>query len=135
MTDEPMVSNESILIDLKKYGGEGFLEMMYPPYSRVAEMDNVIAGIVIKVDDKGNVVRDMTGKADAILLKTLCYVESGPFERTKESFFKYTDKLDAVRRGNGERLYKEMLEAIAKIDNGDTSPSADSPGAESGSSA
>ena len=109
--------------------------MMYPPYSRVAEMDNIIAGIIVKFDDKGNIIRNMAGKADAILLKALCYVESGPFERTKESFFAYTDKLDNIKRGNGQKLYNEMLAVIERIDAGETSPSADSPGAESGSSA
>ena len=129
------VSNESILIDLSKYGGEGFLEMMYPPYSRIAETDNLVAGIMLKVGEDGNIIRNMAGKADAVLLKTLSYVETGPFERTKESFFAYTDKLDAVRRGNGEKLYNDMLAATKEIDDGVTSPSADSPAAESGSSA
>lgn len=129
------VSNESILIDLSKYGGEGFLEMMYPPYSRIAETDNLVAGIMLKIGEDGNIIRNMAGKADAVLLKTLCYVETGPFERTKESFFEYTDKLDAVKRGNGEKLYNDMLAAIKEIDDGVTSPSADSPAAESGSSA
>ena len=129
------VSNESVLIDLKKYGGEGFLEMMFPPLSRSAEMDNIIAGMLVKMDENGNVVRNPSGNAEAILLKVLCYVESGPFERTKESFYAYTDKLDSIRRGNGQGLYNEMLEAIKRIDEGETSPSADSPVAESGSSA
>ena len=129
------MTDESILIDLKKYGGEGFVEMMFPPLSRSAEMDNIIANMLIKIDDNGKVIRNNTGGAEAILLKMLCYVESAPFDRTKESFFAYTDKLDAVKRGNGQKLYDEMTAAVKKIDAGETSPSADSPAAESGSSA
>ena len=127
--------NESILIDLRKYGADGYVEMMYPPYSRIREQDNIIAGIIMKVDENGEIVKNLAGKADTILLKILGYVESAPFGRTIESFLEFTDKIDKVKRGNGERLYAEMIDAVQKIDEGVTSPSADSPGAESGSSA
>lgn len=127
-------NDESVLIDLRKYGGEGYLEMMYPPYSRTREIDNIVTAMVTKVDKNGKVTKDMSKQNDAVLLKVLSYVESGPFERTLESFLEYTDVLDRVKRGNGQKLYTEMLEAVGTIDEGLTSPSPDSPGAENGSS-
>ena len=129
------MTEESILIDLREYGGEGFVEMMYPPYSRIRQTDNIVTGLMLKVDKDGNVSRDMSGKADAILIKTLSYVESAPFDRTIDSFLAYTDELDRKKRRNGERLFKAMTAAVEKIDEGETSPSADSPAAENESSA
>lgn len=127
-------NDECILIDLRKYGGEGYLEMMYPPYSRTRENDNLISTLITKVDKNGNVTKDMSRQNDAILLKVLNYVESGPFERNLDSFLAYTDKLDKVKRGNGQKLYVDMLEAVGKIDDGVTSPSPGSPEAENVSS-
>ena len=70
-----------------------------------------------------------------VYIRVLSYVESAPFERTLDAFFDYTDMLDKKKRGNGAKLYNEMMEAVQKIDSGETSPSAGSPAAESGSSA
>lgn len=130
-----MSMDEPILIDLKQFGGEGFVEMMEPTLRAQRERDNMIADLVFGVDKDGNVIKKTTNNIDAVYIRVLSYVESAPFKKDLDSFFEYTDKLDKKKRGNGARLYDEMVKAVQKIDSGENSPSAGSPAAESGSSA
>ena len=130
-----MTMEEPILIDLKKYGGEGFIEMMEPTLRAQRERDNMLADLMFTTDEKGNLIKRTNNSIDAVYLRILSYVESAPFKKDLDSFFEYTDMLDAKKRGNGAALYKEMGDAVLKIENGEQSPSADSPAAENGSSA
>jgi len=130
-----MTMDEPILIDLKKYGGEGFIEMMEPTLRTQRERDNKIANLMFSIDEKGNVVKNTSNNIDAVFIRVLSYVESAPFKNDLESFFDYTDELDRKERGSGTRLYEEMCAAVEKIDRGEQSPSADSPAAKNGSSA
>jgi len=130
-----MTMDEPILIDLKKYGGEGFIEMMEPTLRAQRERDNKIANLMFSIDEKGNVVKNTSNNIDAVFIRVLSYVESAPFKNDLESFFDYTDELDKKKRGSGTRLYEEMCAVVEKIDRGEQSPSADSPAAENGSSA
>lgn len=130
-----MSMDDPIVIDLKKYGGEGYIEMMEPTLRAQRERDNMIADMVFTTDSNGNIVKRTSNNIDAVYVRVLSYVESAPFEKTLDAFFDYTDMLDRKKRGNGAKLYNEMMEAVQKIDSGETSPSAGSPAAESGSSA
>ena len=131
-----MSMDEPIIIDLKKYGGEGFIEMMEPSLSAQRERDNLIADLVFTTDKDGNLVKKTSTSIDAMYLRTLSYVESAPFAKNDlNAFFAYTDSLDKKKRGNGRKLYDEMMKAVESIDSGEQSPSAGSLGAESGSSA
>ena len=126
---------EPIVIDLKQFGGEGYVEMMEPTLRARRDRDNMIADLVFATDKDGNLIKRTNNSIDALYIKVLSYVESAPFKTDLDSFFDYTDMLDKKKRGMGAKLYDEMCLAVEKIKNGDTSPSADSPGAESGSSA
>ena len=130
-----MPMEEPIIIDLKPFGGEGYVEMMEPTLRARRERDNMIADLVFTTDKDGNIIKKTSNNIDAVYVRVLSYVESAPFNKDLDSFFDYTDKLDKKKRGNGAKLYDAMTEAVAKIDGGETSPSAGSPGAESGSSA
>ena len=130
-----MTMEEPILIDLKKYGGEGFIEMMEPTLRAQRERDNQIADLIFTTDKDGNLIKKVNNNIDVMYLRTLSYVESAPFEKTLDGFFTYTDMLDGKKRGNGAKLYDEMIKAVDMIENGEKSPSADSPGAENESSA
>lgn len=130
-----MSMDEPIVIDLKQFGGDGFVEMMEPTLRARRERDNTIADLVFTTDKDGNIVKRTNNNIDAVYIRVLSYVESAPFKKDLDSFFDYTDKLDRKKRGNGARLYDEMVKAVQRIDNGETSPSAGSPAAESGSSA
>ena len=127
--------DEPILIDLKEFGGEGYIEMMEPTLRAQRERDNMIADLVFTTDKNGNIVKKTSNNIDAVYIRVLSYVESAPFAKTLDAFFDYTDVLDRKKRGSGSQLYKAMVDAVQKIENGEQSPSADSPGAESGSSA
>ena len=127
--------DEPILIDLKEFGGEGYIEMMEPTLRAQRERDNMIADLVFTTDKNGNIVKKTSNNIDAVYIRVLSYVESAPFAKTLDAFFDYTDMLDRKKRGSGSLLYKAMVEAVQKIDSGEQSPSAGSPGAESGSSA
>ena len=127
--------DDPIMIDLKEFGGEGYVEMMEPTLRAQFERDNKIADLVFTTDKDGNIVKRTNSSIDALLIRVLAYVESAPFGRTPDEFFDYTDMLDRKKRGSGARLYEAMAEAMKKIDSGEQSPSADSPAAESGSSA
>ena len=130
-----MSMDEPILIDLKEFGGEGYIEMMEPTLRAQRERDNMIADLVFTTDKNGNIVKKTSNNIDAVYIRVLSYVESAPFAKTLDAFFDYTDVLDRKKRGSGSQLYKAMVDAVQKIENGEQSPSADSPGAESGSSA
>ena len=127
--------DEPILIDLKEFGGEGYIEMMEPTLRAQRERDNMIADLVFTTDKNGNIVKKTSNNIDAVYIRVLSYVESAPFKKDLDGFFDYTDILDRKQRGAGARLYKAMVDAVQKIENGGQSPSAGSPGAESGSSA
>ena len=130
-----MSIDEPIMIDLKEFGGEGYVEMMEPPLSAQRRRDNMIADLVFTTDANGNIVKRTSNNIDAVYIRILSYVETAPFKTDLDSFFEYTDMLDKKKRGNGAKLYKAMCDAVEKIARGDTSPSAGSPAAESGSSA
>ena len=130
-----MTMEEPIIIDLKQFGGEGFVEMMEPTLRAQRIRDNAIADLVFTVDKDGKVVKNFNNNIDAVFITTLSYVESAPFKTDLDSFFEYTDMLDKKKRGMGTKLYEAMEAAVEKIKNGEQSPSADSPAAESGSSA
>lgn len=130
-----MSMDEPIVIDLKEFGGEGFVEMMEPTLSAQRRRDNLIADLVFTTDKNGNIVKRASNNIDAIYVRVLSYVESAPFKTDIDSFFAYTDGLDKKKRGNGAKLYNAMVDAVQKIDGGEQSPSADSPAAENGSSA
>lgn len=131
-----MSMNEPVIIDLKKYGGEGYIEMMEPTLSAQRERDNIIADLVFATDKDGNLVKKTNNSIDAMYIRVLSYVESAPFNKNDlTGFFAYTDTLDKKKRGNGRKLFDEMVKAVETIDAGGQSPSADSPGAENESSA
>ena len=130
-----MSMDEPIIIDLKQFGGEGYIEMMEPTLSAQRRRDNAIADLVFTTDKDGNIIKRANNSVDVMYLRTLSYVESAPFKTDVDSFFEYTDLLDKKKRGMGAKLYKAMTEAVETIDSGDRSPSAGSPAAESGSSA
>lgn len=130
-----MSMDDPIVIDLKQFGGEGYVEVMERPLSRIRATENLVASKLLKTDKSGNVVKDLTANIDAVYIQALSYIESAPFKTDLDSFFAYTDALDAKKRGMGQRLFNAIKDAAEKVAAGETSPSADSPAAESGSSA
>lgn len=96
-----------VAINLEKYGGTGFLEMEVPSVRKMIQMKNRI-----KDADAG----------DIELMSVVTYFKEAPFELTPAGFLDYCDELDRVSRGNGIRLYTEVLKSTKALDNGDVSP-------------
>lgn len=128
-----MVLNKTIAIDLAKYGGEGYVEVGYPPLRKRERFEQLATNLLtIYVDGRPTV---QVGKAlEAEKYRMLAYVESAPFDLTPDGFYSFTDSLDAKVRGSGEQFYADLREAIEKVKGGDTSPSPSSPAAENVSS-
>lgn len=122
------------IINLAEFGGEGYVEIMYPAFSKKRKASNLASSMLIKIDRNGTPVKDTSKQLDAALVVQLAFIESAPFEPTFEGFMEFTDSLDAKERGMGEKFYTAFVEAVEKVKHGVTSPSPGSQAAENVSS-
>jgi hypothetical protein len=131
-----MVLQHSIIVQLDKYGVDGYIAVGYPPLSRIAKAQQISSARMVKFDKQGEPTVDSSKALEAdLVMNVLQYIEEAPFElMSVEAFFKFTDELDAKRRGSGEELFKEIGDAIENVKNGTASPSPDSQAAETVSS-
>ena len=64
---------EPIIIDLKPFGGEGYVEMMEPTLRARRERDNMIADLVFTTDKDGNIIKKTSNNIDAVYVRVLSY--------------------------------------------------------------
>ena len=132
-----MVLQKSIVIDLNKYGEEGYIAVGYPSLRKTVIAQQIGSARMVSFSKKGEPSIDSTKAVEAdLVLNVLQYIEEAPFElMSVDAFFDFTDKLDSKRRGAGAELYKELTDTIEKVISGEASPSASSQEAETASSA
>lgn len=125
----------SIVIDLEDYGTDGEIVLSAPGIRRMRELKNEMSRPA-RVSKKGSEVSvSEVQQGDMEILGILVYVQSAPFERNVESFLEFCDKLAEIKRGNDNRLYDAMIDAVKRIDTGEAaSPLEGSPAAETASS-
>ena len=132
-----MVLQNSIIINLDKYGAEGYIAVGYPSLRRLRLAEQTASSMMVTFDSNGKPIVDASKALEAdLLVKVLVYIEEAPFElMSADAFFDFTDGLDKKRRGAGQGLYDELVEAVEKVNAGEASPSPDSQAAETVSSA
>ena len=120
-------------IDLAEFGGEGTMRMGMPSLRRLTEIKNETSRYVRLMKAEDNTYMDGLQQGDLEILSVLMYVREAPFKATIEGFLGYTDKLDAVCVGNGQRLMRKMQEVMREFE-AISSPFANSQEAETASS-
>ena len=107
--------DESKIINLVEFGGEGVVEVAPPTLSKKVALKNELgkrARMKI-VDGEQTLLYDDIG--DVEVLKALAYVRSAPFPTTLNGFLAYCDKLDEVKNGNGEALFAALNKAVEEV--------------------
>jgi len=132
-----MVLQNSIIINLDKYGAEGYIAVGYPSLRKMKLAEQAASSLMISFDKNGKPTVDSSKALEAdLIIKVLVYIEEAPFQlMNADAFFEFTDKMDANQRGSGQALYDELIEAVNKVNAGEVSPSPDSQAAETVSSA
>lgn len=127
-----MVLQNSIIINLDKYGEEGYVAVGYPTLRKRKLAEQAASGMMVHIDKNGVTSVDTSKALEAdLVLKVLVYIEEAPFDlMSAEAFFDFTDKMDANRRGAGQEFYDELVDAVGRVERGETSPSPGSQGAE-----
>lgn len=119
--------DEKKIIDLKKYGLDGTIEMAYPTLRRKDKFARLATAMMIKGGRDPTV--DSSQILDAQFVQKFAFIEKAPFD-TLDGFYTFTDELDDIRRGAGEEFKEEFIRVADEIASGKTSPSAGSPTAE-----
>lgn len=132
-----MVLQNPIIINLDKYGEEGYVAMGYPSLRKIKLAEQTASSMMLSFDKNGKPSVDASKALEAdLLVKILVYIEEAPFRlMDADAFFEFTDAIDAKHRGAGQEFYDELVEAVKRINNGETSPSANSQEAETAGSA
>ena len=122
-----MVLQEPIVMNLDKYGAEGYISLAYPPVSKLKRMQKAAGAQMVSFKKNGEPQFDTSRSLEAeFMLNIFPYIEDAPFKLDVDSFFEFTDKLDAIRRGMGEEFYNDLVSDIERVKTGETSPSPDS---------
>lgn len=132
-----MVLQNSIIINLDKYGMEGYVAVGYPGLRKLKIAEQIASSMTVKFDKKGEPTVNSEKLLEANMVQqVLVYIEEAPFEiMSTDAFFDFTDEMDKKRRGAGKEFYDELVAAVAKVNDGEASPSPDSQAAETVSSA
>ena len=132
-----MVLQNSIIINLDKYGVEGYVAVGYPSLRKLRFAEQTASSMMVTFDGNGKPSVDASKALEAdLLVKILVYIEEAPFElMSADAFFDFTDEMDRKRRGAGQEFYDDLVKAVEKVNAGEASPSASSQAAETVSSA
>lgn len=124
-----------ISIPLGEFGYEGAIAMSKPSFRRLNDAKNAISNVTKLSTVNGQAVVEKTNIGDIEIIGVLAYIRSAPFPPTLEGFLKFCDTLDNAEVGAAQRLWNKMVETVKKVDEGETSPFADSQDQEKESSA
>lgn len=121
------MTSDRIVIPLSTYGAEGEVILSYPGYKKAQLAEAKSMALAVKyVDGKEQI--DLERGYFAALEKAAHFVESAPIKITGyDSLLDLLDMVDRKQRGAGDKLTEEILKAVKKITDGDTSPFAESP--------
>ena len=123
-----------IEIDLNDYGTEGKVILAPPSLRKQVMMKNMLAKCTKSRSVNGQIVMDEALVGDSEIVQFLQYIRTSPFPQTVEGVLSFTDKLDDIEYGNGERFWQAVMEGAEKIEKGLVSPFADSQAQETPSS-
>lgn len=124
-----------VSIPLGEYGFDGAIEMGKPSFRKLNDMKNAISNTTRMRTSGGQAVIEKTNIGDIEIIGNLSYIRSAPFPITLEGFLDFCDALDYKSLGSAEKLWDRICETVKMIEEGGTSPFADSQTQETGSSA
>ena len=107
--------DESKMIELETFGGEGVIEIGLPTLSMKVRLKNELGRRARMKVVNGEQTLTYDDIGDVEVLKALAYVRSAPFPKSLQGFLTYCDKLDTVKVGNGEALFTAINEAIEEV--------------------
>lgn len=115
-------------IDLSGYGRPGeTMTVTAPSFSRKVRTRNLLLkGARVNGRNGKPTLEDLDNLADMEIISMLAYIGEAPFQPTVPSFLEFMDSLDAVRKGNADRLYDEISKYVKRINTGDDGPFAGS---------
>lgn len=131
-----MVMQDNIIIQLDKYGIEGYMSIGYPSMRKLLKAKQLAASKLVRISSDGKATVDSSTSVESdFLMNVLPYIEEAPIAiESMDDFFDLTDQMDAKRRGAGEEFFDEVLSAVKRVKGGEISPSAGSQAAETVSS-
>lgn len=115
-----------IEIDLADYGSEGKVILSPPSLRKLTMTKNMLAKCTSAKNVNGQTVVEDVCVGDAEIVQYLQYVRISPFKQTVEGVLDFTDKLDEIEYGNGERFWNDVVKGAEAIVRGDISPFVDS---------
>ena len=128
------MTSDSTVIPLDKYNMDGEVIISDPGYKKRKIADAKAMGMAVKYVD-GEQQIDMERGYFAAYERASYYIESAPVTiKGYESLLDLLDMVDKKCPGGGDDLMKQILSEVEKIDKGENSPFAKSPGAVTGRS-
>lgn len=115
-----------IEIDLNDYGTEGKVILAPPSLRKLTMTKNMLAKCTKSRSVNGQIVMDEALVGDSEIVQVLQYVRTSPFPQTVEGVLSFTDKLDDIEYGNGERFWNDVIRGAEAIEKGEVSPFVDS---------
>ncbi len=114
---------ESIIVDLKEFGIEGQIILAPPPFSRKNEINNLIGKESHYKTINGQTVLESQNVGNIAIYGILTYIREAPFNKNSlQGFLQFTDKLDGIKIGNGEKLFNRLINEVKKIQSGGCDP-------------
>lgn len=111
-----------IIIDLTRFGQTGTIIIGAPRFRQQIELTNEISRLMeIEQKKTGIKVSELQGGTWNVCQR-LAYVQAAPFAPKFEKFMEYTDMMDEKEPGSAAALWDAIVEAVERIDNGETSP-------------
>lgn len=122
-------------IDLTEFGMPGqSVAVSAPTFGRKVRAKNARTMSAKVSRSGGETTVSELGAADQEIISIMAFIESAPFQPTLRSFLDFMDGLDAVKKGNADRLYDELVLTVKKLMEEEDGPFADSQPAETASS-
>ena len=128
------MTSDPVIIPLSKYDMDGEVIVADPGYRKRKIADAKSMGLAVKYVD-GTQQIDMEKGYFSAYERASYYIESAPIAiKGYESLLDLLEMVDKKCPGGGDDLMNQILEEVNKIDKGNNSPFAKSPGAVTGRS-
>ena len=115
-----------IEIDLADYGMDGKVVLAPPSLRKQTMTKNMLAKCSTPKKVNDQVILESPKVGDSEIIRVLQYVRTSPFKQDVEGVLEFTDKLDDIQYGNGDRFWTRVIEGAMDIEKGKVSPFVDS---------